>query len=364
MALQQDGASTARHDGALVDPSMTDPRCVLQVLKRHYARYTPEMVEQVCGIPQDMVVRIAEELAANSGPERTSAICYAVGWTMHMNGPQIIRSAAILQTLLGNIGRPGGGIMALRGHNNVQGTTDVSTLYETLPGYLAMPDVSDTDLATYLAKRTAHVGLYGAYPAYLVSSLKAWYGDAATPENGFGFDWLPRLTGDASYEASVAAAADGAIEGLLVMGMNPVVGAMNGALQRKGFRKLKWMVVRDLDLIDTAEFWRHAPEIDRGEVRTEDIEHRGVRVPRGRAQREERQLRQHRAPAAVAHQGRGTRSGTSPATCGGCTRSAGGSRPGWPSARTRATPRCTPWSGTTQPRGPRRTRTRRRSCAR
>ena len=119
---------------------MTDPRCVLQVLKRHYARYTPEMVEQVCGIPRDMVVRIAEELAANSGPERTSAICYAVGWTMHMNGPQIIRSAAILQTLLGNIGRPGGGIMALRGHNNVQGTTDVSTLYETLPGYLAMPD--------------------------------------------------------------------------------------------------------------------------------------------------------------------------------------------------------------------------------
>ena len=272
MALQQDGASTARHDGALVDPTMTDPRCVLQVLKRHYARYTPETVEQVCGIPRDMVVRIAEELAANSGPERTSAICYAVGWTMHMNGPQIIRSAAILQTLLGNIGRPGGGIMALRGHNNVQGTTDVSTLYETLPGYLAMPDASDSDLATYLARRTAHVGLYGDYPAYLVSSLKAWYGDAATPENGFGFDWLPRLTGDASYEASVAAAADGAIEGLLVMGMNPVVGAMNGALQRKGFRNLKWMVVRDLDLIDTAEFWRHAPEIDRGEVRIEDID--------------------------------------------------------------------------------------------
>jgi formate dehydrogenase major subunit len=161
--------------------------------------------------------------------------------------------------------------MALRGHNNVQGTTDVSTLYETLPGYLAMPDVADTDLATYLGRRTAHVGLYGAYPAYLVSMLKAWYGDAARPDNDFGFDWLPRLTGDASYEASVAAAADGAIEGLLVMGMNPVVGAMNGALQRKGFRQLRWMVVRDLDLIDTAEFWRHAPEIERGEVAPEDI---------------------------------------------------------------------------------------------
>jgi len=271
MALQHDGTSTARHDGALVDPTMQHPRCVLQVLARHYARYTPEMVGQVCGISPELFARIADELVANSGPDRTSSICYAVGWTMHMNGPQIIRSAAILQTLLGNVGRPGGGIMALRGHNNVQGTTDVSTLYETLPGYLAMPDVTDTDLATYLARRTAHVGLYGSYPAYLVSMLTAWYGDAATADNDFGFDWLPRLTGDASYEASVAAAADGAIEGLLVMGMNPVVGAMNGGLQRKGFRNLKWMVVRDLDLIDTCEFWRHAPEIERGEVAPEDI---------------------------------------------------------------------------------------------
>jgi len=244
---------------------------VLQILKRHYARYTPEMVEAVCGVPRASFLAIAEELIRNSGHDRTSYICYAVGWTMHVNGPQIIRSAAILQTLLGNIGRPGGGIMALRGHNNVQGTTDVSTLYETLPGYLAMPSVQDTSLQSYLDRHTAHVGLYGAYPQYLISSLKAWYGDTATAENGYGFDWLPRLTGDASYEASVAAAADGALEGLIVIGMNPVVGAMHGALQRKGFRKLKWMVVRDLAMVDTAEFWRHAPEIDRGEVRTEDI---------------------------------------------------------------------------------------------
>ena len=244
---------------------------MLQILKRHYARYTPEMVEAVCGVPRASFLAIAEELIRNSGHDRTSYICYAVGWTMHVNGPQIIRSAAILQTLLGNIGRPGGGIMALRGHNNVQGTTDVSTLYETLPGYLAMPSVQDTSLQSYLDRHTAHVGLYGAYPQYLISSLKAWYGDTATAENGYGFDWLPRLTGDASYEASVAAAADGALEGLIVIGMNPVVGAMHGALQRKGFRKLKWMVVRDLAMVDTAEFWRHAPEIDRGEVRTEDI---------------------------------------------------------------------------------------------
>ena len=204
---------------------------------------------------------------------------------MHINGPQIIRSAAILQTLLGNVGRPGAGIMALRGHNNVQGTTDVSTLYETLPGYLAMPSVQDTSLAAYLERHTAHVGLYGAYPAYLVSALKAWYGDAATDENGFGFDWLPRLTGDASYEATVAAAADGALDGLIVMGMNPVVGAMHGALQRKGFRNLEWMVVRDLDMVDTAEFWRHAPELERGEVRTEEIGTEVFVFPRPRTRR-------------------------------------------------------------------------------
>ncbi len=271
LAMQDDGASTQRHDGGLTDPTMQDPRCVLQILKRHFARYTPEMVEQVCGVPAEAFLRIADTLAANSGPDRTSYICYAVGWTMHVNGPQIIRCAAILQTLLGNIGRPGGGIMALRGHNNVQGTTDVSTLYETLPGYLAMPRVDDTDLATYLKAHTAYVGVYGNYREYLVSALAAWYGDAATPANGFGFDWLPRLTGDASYESAMVAGADGALEGLLLMGMNPVVGAVNPGLQRKAFRNLKWMVVRDLDLIDTAEFWRHAPEIERGEIRTEDI---------------------------------------------------------------------------------------------
>lgn len=270
-AMQQDGTSTSRHDGAATDPTMQDPRCVLQILKRHFARYTPQLVEEVCGVPEAMFEQIAETLALNSGPERTSYICYAVGWTMHVNGPQIIRSAAILQTLLGNIGRPGGGIMALRGHNNVQGTTDVSTLYETLPGYLAMPHVDDISLEHYLNGHTAHVGVYGQYPAYLVSSLKAWYGDAATPDNGYGFDWLPRLTGDASYEAAMAAAADGALEGLLLLGMNPLVGAMNGGLQRKAFRNLKWMVVRDLDLIDSAEFWRDAPEIHAGQIRPEDI---------------------------------------------------------------------------------------------
>ena len=269
--LVNEGNSATRHDGALTDPTLEHPRSVFQVLKRHFARYTPEMVEETCGIPQEIFHRIADELVANSGPERTGYFCYAVGWTMHMHGSQLIRTAAILQTLLGNIGRPGGGIMALRGHSNVQGTTDVSTLYETLPGYLAMPNVSDVTLDDYLARNTAHVGLYGSYPAYLVSQLKAWFGDAATEEDHWGYDWLPRVSGDASYETTITAAADGAIKGYLVVGQNPVVGSMNAALQRKAYRAMDWVVVRDLDLVDTAEFWRHAPEIDDGTIRPEDI---------------------------------------------------------------------------------------------
>jgi formate dehydrogenase major subunit len=271
-ALVNDGSSTARHDGALTDPTLTHPRSVFQVLRRHFSRYTPEMVEQTCGIPAESFGRIADELVANSGPERTGYVCYAVGWTMHMHGAQLIRTAAILQTLLGNVGRPGGGIMALRGHSNVQGTTDVSTLYETLPAYLAMPTAEDTTLDAYLERHTAHVGLFGSYREYLVSQMRAWFGERATEESEWGFGWLPRLTGDASYEATMVAAADGAVDGYLVMGQNPVVGAMNAALQRKAYRAMKWVVVRDLALIETAEFWRNAPEIKRGEVRTEDID--------------------------------------------------------------------------------------------
>lgn len=271
-ALVNEGSSATRHDGALTDPTLQDPRCVFQVLKRHFARYTPEMVEQTCGISPELFTRVADELVDNSGPDRTGYLCYAVGWTMHMHGSQLIRTSAILQTLLGNIGRPGAGIMALRGHSNVQGTTDVSTLYESLPGYLAMPHAEDVTLEHYLDRNTAHVGLYGSYPQYLVSQMKAWFGDSSTEDNHWGFDWLPRLTGDASYETTIMAAADDDIRGYFVVGQNPVVGSMNAALQRKAYRNMDWVVIRDLDLIDTAEFWRHAPEIDSGEVRPEDID--------------------------------------------------------------------------------------------
>ena len=165
------------------DRTLQDPRCVFQVLKRHFSRYTPEMVEQVCGVPAAQFLAVADALCDNSGRERTAAICYSVGWTQHTVGAQIIRTAAIIQLLLGNVGRPGGGIMALRGHASIQGSTDIPTLYNLLPGYLPMAHAGrHADLAQYVEATTAGAGLWGHAGAYIVSLLKAWWGDAAQPD--------------------------------------------------------------------------------------------------------------------------------------------------------------------------------------
>jgi formate dehydrogenase major subunit len=255
------------------DPTLQHPRCVLQILRRHFSRYTPEAVEEICGVPRAQLLQVAETLCRNSGRDRTSAFCYAVGWTQHTVGVQYIRTAAILQLLLGNIGRPGGGIMALRGHASIQGSTDIPTLFNLLPGYLPMPHaVQQRSLATYIKRNRSPSGWWSELPKYIVSLLKAWFGDAARPENDFGFEWLPAISGNHSHLVTVADMADGKLEGYFVMGENPTVGSMHGALHRKGLRRLKWLVVRDFNLIETAEFWRAAPEIERGEVRPEDIE--------------------------------------------------------------------------------------------
>ena len=267
-----EGAHTAPELSEHTDPSLQDPRCVFQIVKRHYQRYTPDMVEEACGIPPELFARVAEALCSNSGRDRTSAFCYAVGWTQHSVGVQYIRSAAILQLLLGNIGRPGGGILALRGHASIQGSTDIPTLYDLLPGYISMPKAeSDTTYEKYMEMNIARGGLWTEFPKYFVSLLKAWFGPAATQDNRWGYDGLPRLTGDHSHMTTVADMADGVVKGYFVMGENPTVGSMNGALHRKGMRALDWLVVRDFSLIETAEFWRDAPEIQRGEVRTEEI---------------------------------------------------------------------------------------------
>jgi formate dehydrogenase major subunit len=256
-----EGQGTAR---AEADPerdnTLQHPRCVFQVLRRHFARYTPELVEQSCGIPREKFLQIADVFTNASGPEKTAAICYAVGWTQHSTGVQTIRAAAILQLLLGNIGRPGGGIMALRGHASIQGSTDVPTLYDILPGYLPMPTEKEPDLATYFEKHKASKGWWNNIDRYLVSLLKAYYGDAATPANDFGFRLLPRLTGDHSYFGYWLDMMDGNMEGLLVMGQNPAVGSPNAKLERAALGKLQWLVVRELVETETAAFWQDAPD--------------------------------------------------------------------------------------------------------
>src|SRR4051812_10570231 len=254
------------------DPDMEHPRCVFQLLKHHYSRYTPEVVERLCGIPREQFLEVAEALCQNSGRERTSAFCYAVGWTQHTVGVQYIRTAAIIQLLLGNIGRPGGGILALRGHASIQGSTDVPTLYNILPGYIAMRHAhSKFGLQDFIQNTGDKYGYWGHLDAYLISLLKAWWGDNATSANEYCFDYLPRLTGDHSAYVSTLRAIDGELEGYLLIGENPAVGNANGKAHRMALANLKWLVVRDFQEIESASFWHDAPEIETGELRTTDI---------------------------------------------------------------------------------------------
>jgi len=255
-----------------LDPTLQHPRCVFQLLKKHFARYTPEVVEELCGVPRDRFLQVAEALCDNSGRDRTSAFCYAVGWTQHSVGVQYIRTAAIIQLLLGNIGRPGGGILALRGHASIQGSTDIPTLYNILPGYLPMPHgMEGPDLAGYLDINASKTGFWAHMGEYFVSLLKAWWGDAATAENDFCFDYLPRITGDHSTYQTVTDMADGKVQGFFVVGENPAVGSANSKLHRLALAQLDWLVVRDFVEIETASFWYDGPEIDTGELRTQDI---------------------------------------------------------------------------------------------
>lgn len=255
-----------------MDPTLRHPRCVYQVLKRHFARYTPELVEDVCGVPRELFARVADAITANSGRERTTALCYSVGWTQHTVGVQYIRTAAILQALLGNIGRPGGGILALRGHASIQGSTDVPTLYDLLPGYIPMPHAHQhQDLDAFVAADAGTTGFWGNMRAYVVSLLKAWWGEAAGEENDYRFDWLPRLTGDHGTYRTVLNQLSGECKGYFLVGENPAVGSANSKLQRLGLANLDWLVVRDLRLIESATFWQDGPEIETGELRTEEI---------------------------------------------------------------------------------------------
>ena len=262
---QYDGRPPAR------DPTLQHPRCVFQILRRHFARYTPERVEEICGVPPALFLKVAEALCANSGRERTSAFCYAVGWTQHTVGAQYIRTASIIQLLLGNVGRPGGGILALRGHASIQGSTDIPTLFNLLPGYIPMPRADDAHLAGFIDHNLVRSGYWGHLDAYLVSLLKSWWGDAATEANDYCFEYVPRLTGDHSTYRSVEGMLDGSVKGFFVVGENPAVGSSNSRMHRLAMANLEWLVVRDLCEIESASFWHDSPEIESGELQTADI---------------------------------------------------------------------------------------------
>lgn len=274
---QYERAADGTRGAPLTDPTLTDPHCVFQLLKKQVSRYTPEIVAQICGCRPADVIKVAEFMARNSGRERTTAFCYATGFTQHSSGTQIIRSIAILQLLLGNIGRPGGGILALRGHSNVQGATDIPTLYNALPNYIPMPQAvpAHATLADYLKnghgygsardksggmwQLEAERGAWAKLPEYMVSLLKAWYGDGATADNEYGYQWLPRLTGNESFTVTMERAARGEIDGLVVFGQNIAVTNPNTGWTRDAIRKLKWLVVCDLFENETASVWYADP---------------------------------------------------------------------------------------------------------
>jgi formate dehydrogenase major subunit len=242
------------------DETLQHPRCVFQLLKVHYQRYTPEFVAETCGCSVEDFVFVAEALARNSGRERTSAFAYAVGWTQHTVGVQYIRTACIVQQLLGNMGRPGGGILALRGHASIQGSTDIPTLYNILPGYLPMPHAEYYgDFENFMKANTSPTGWWGHFKAYWVSLMKAYFGENATTDNEWLFKQLPRVGDDNSVYWTTEQMLDGKVKGYIVAGENPAVGNANSRAHRLALAKLDWLVVRDL------------VEIESGELRTAQI---------------------------------------------------------------------------------------------
>ncbi len=256
------------------DETLTDPRCVFQILKRHYSRYTPEVVEDACGISREDFMYLVDSIVENSGRERTTCFAYALGWTQHTLGAQFIRTCAILQLLMGNVGRPGSGIMALRGHASIQGSTDVPTLFHILPGYLPMPQVEVQDWDTYreLTGKKDQKGFWQKGDTYAVSLMKAYWGEHATPDNNWGLDLMPRLTGAHSTYHTLQLMNSGGVDGYFVFGQNPAVAQSNGRMQRMGLSKLKWLVVRDFQEIETATFWKDSPEVKSGDLVTEEID--------------------------------------------------------------------------------------------
>ncbi len=270
---------------ARVDPTLQHPRCVFQLLRQHYARYTPEVVSAITGAAKDRFLKACETIATTSAPDRTMTSLYALGWTQHSVGSQNIRAMAMVQLLLGNVGMAGGGVNALRGHSNIQGLTDVGVLSDLLPGYLTIPKESDKDLATYLESRTlkplrpGQMSYWQNYPKFFVSLQKAWWGDAATKGNDWGYEWLPKL--DKLYDllAVFDLMHQGKVNGYLCQGFNPLAAAPNKAKVTAALSRLKFLVVIDPLVTETSTFWRNAG--DHNPVETAKIQTEVFRLPSG-----------------------------------------------------------------------------------
>jgi len=261
------------------DPSLQHPRCVFQLMRQHYSRYTVEQVENICGIPGDTVVQLWELIAQTSAPDKTLTILYALGWTQHSIGSQIIRCGAMVQLLLGNMGMPGGGVNALRGHSNIQGLTDIGLLSNLLPGYLNLPSANLQTYADYLRTRIkqplveGEVSYWKFYERFFVSLMKDWYGDVATAENDWCYDWLPKLSVpiyDILYAINDMTL--GKMTGAFCQGFNILAAFPNKAKVMDGLSKLKYFVIMDPLTVETGEFWKNFGEyhdVDPSQIGTE-----------------------------------------------------------------------------------------------
>lgn len=250
------------------DPTLQDPRCVYQLMKKHYARYTPKMVADITGVPEAAFTRICDAIATTSAPDRTMTALYALGWTQHSVGSQNIRCIAMIQLLLGNVGMAGGGVNALRGHSNIQGLTDLGLLSDLLPGYLTVPRDADTDVETYLAKRTpkplrpGQMNYWQNYPKFYASLMKAWYGKAATKENGWAYDYLPKLDKVYDILAVFDLMHQGKVNGYLCQGFNPLASIPNKPKLLESLSKLKFLVTIDPLVTETSNFWQNHGDLN------------------------------------------------------------------------------------------------------
>jgi formate dehydrogenase major subunit len=250
------------------DTTLQHPRSVFQLLKQQYSRYTPEMVERITGIPRDQFLKAADlftSVRKDGDMKKVATIIYAVGWTHHSFGTQIIRTAAILQLLLGNVGRAGGGVNALRGHSNIQGATDMAGVFDILPGYLKMPAPDDVDLAAYLKRTTPTASKPSGWdsynywsntPKFAVSFLKALYGDSARKDNDWAFHNLPKIDRKYSWVEIWDDMYDGRVKGMFAFGMNGVQIGPNSRKNIEALKKADWLVVGEIYPDETSEFWR------------------------------------------------------------------------------------------------------------